>query len=138
MTSLILQTASRVLSPLTLLVSVGLLARGHDQPGGGFVGGLVAAAAFGLHSISFGVRAARATLPCDPRSLIAAGLLVAACVAAAPLALGEPFFTAIWVRAQVAAIGQVELGSPLVFDVGVYLTVAGAALCMLFVLEEEE
>lgn len=137
MTSLILQTASRALQPLMLFVSLVLLLRGHDEPGGGFVGGLLGGAAFGLHSLAFGVRSARASLRVDPRGLVAAGLVLAVAVAVLPLALGKPLLTSLWVTTPWLG-DEVELGSPLAFDAGVYLIVAGVALSSLFALEEEE
>lgn len=137
MTSLILQTASRLLQPLMLFASVFLLLRGHNDPGGGFVGGLVAAAAFGLHSMAFGVGAAKAMLRVDPRALISSGSALALLTALAPLALGKPFFTSLWLSLRLPGVGVVEVGSPLVFDLGVYLVVAGTTLLVLFALEEE-
>lgn len=137
MTSLILQTTTHLLQPLMLFVSVFLLLRGHDHPGGGFVGGLVAAAAFGLHSMAFGVRAARASLRLDPRTLVGWGLTAAVAAATAPLVVGRPFFTSLWLRTTVAGLGSLELGTPLAFDLGVYLVVAGVTLSVLFALEEE-
>jgi multicomponent Na+:H+ antiporter subunit B len=136
-TSLILQTTARLLQPLMVLLSLFLLLRGHNQPGGGFVGGLVVAAAFGLHSMAFGVRSARDALRVDPRSLIAWGGVLAVATALLPLALGKPFFSAVWIEARLGEIGVVELGTPLAFDAGVYLLVAGATLSALFALEED-
>lgn len=136
MTSLILQTAARVLQPVMLFVSLVLLLRGHNQPGGGFVAGMVAAAAYGLQSMAFGVGVAKETLFFAPRSLMALGGILALLTAASPLALGRPLFTAVWWTANVPGVGAVELGSPLLFDCGVYLVVVGAALAILFALEE--
>ena len=76
--SLILSTAARLILPLLLLFSIFLLLRGHYEPGGGFVGGLVAAAAFALYATAFGVASTREVLRIDPRVLIGAGVLVAA------------------------------------------------------------
>jgi len=76
--SLILSTATRLLLPLLLMFSIFLLLRGHNEPGGGFVGGLVAAAAFALHAIAYSVAATRRLLIIDPRALIGTGLLIAA------------------------------------------------------------
>ena len=76
--SLILSTATRYLLPLLLLFSIFLLLRGHYEPGGGFVGGLVAAAAFALNVIAFGVPRTREILRLDPRVLIGSGVLLAA------------------------------------------------------------
>jgi multisubunit Na+/H+ antiporter MnhB subunit len=116
-------------------LSVFLLVAGHNEPGGGFVGGLVASAAFTLHSIAFGVAAARQSLRWDPRTITGIGLCVAlAAVWAGPLAGGAPL-TGLWMRAP----GQLAptLGTPLLFDTGVYLIVTGATLSAIFGLSEE-
>ena len=77
MTSPIFRTAARLLMPLLLLFAVFLLLRGHNEPGGGFVGGLVAAAAFALYVIAYGVERARRALLVKPLTLLGAGLLIA-------------------------------------------------------------
>ena len=77
MTSLILRTATRFLMPLLLLFALLLLFRGHNEPGGGFVGGLVVAGAFVLYAIAFGFDAGRRALLVDPSTLLGVGLLVA-------------------------------------------------------------
>ena len=77
MNSPIFRTAARLLMPLLLLFSVFLLLRGHNEPGGGFVGGLVAAAAFALYGIAFGVQRARQALLVKPMTLLGVGLLIA-------------------------------------------------------------
>ena len=96
MTSSILQTATRVLMPLLLLFAVFLLLRGHNQPGGGFVGGLVVASSFVLYSIAFGVDAARRALLVTPSTLLGVGLLVALTSGLAGVVMGQPFMTAQW------------------------------------------
>ena len=73
MTSSILRTATRFLMPLLLLFALFLLLRGHNEPGGGFVGGLVVAAAFVLYAIAYGVAAGRRALLVDPSTLLGAG-----------------------------------------------------------------
>lgn len=135
MTSLILNTATRYLLPLLLLLSVYLLLRGHNEPGGGFVGGLVAASAFSLYMIAFGVEESRRTLHVEPRLLIAVGLLTALCSGFLSVALGRPFMTGIWLEPVFPVIGKV--GTPLLFDVGVYLLVIGVALMIVFSVAEE-
>ncbi|MCI5141520.1 MAG: hypothetical protein D3909_07300 [Candidatus Electrothrix sp. ATG1] len=77
MHSMILSTATRYLLPLLLMFSIFLLLRGHNEPGGGFTGGLVAAAALVLYGLSLGLRSARQLLGIDPRMLIYGGLLTA-------------------------------------------------------------
>ena len=135
--SLILRTATRYLMPLLLLYSLFTLFRGHNAPGGGFVGGLLAASAFALYAIAFNVTAARRLLWARPHSLIAAGLIVAlGSGLVAPLFLQKPFMTSWWYEAlSVPVIGK--LGTPFFFDIGVYLTVIGVVVLILFTLYDE-
>jgi len=133
--SLILATTIRLLLPLLLLFSVFLLLRGHDEPGGGFVGGLVAAAAFALHTLAHGAAAGRRMLRVEPRLLIAIGLSTALGSGMFPLLFGQPFLTSFWSDLPAPVIGHA--GSPLLFDTGVYLVVAGMALMIIFNLMEE-
>jgi multicomponent Na+:H+ antiporter subunit B len=132
--SLILRSATRYLLPLLLLFSVFLLLRGHQEPGGGFAGGLVASAAFVLYSIAHGVAAARRSLPLPPGMLIGLGLLLAGASGVLALALGQPLLTAQWSAWPIPILG--EAGTPLVFDAGVFLTVAGVVLLIVFSLME--
>ena len=137
MTSLILSTASRLLLPLFLLFSIFILLRGHNEPGGGFVGGLIAAAAFALHAIAYDVEKTRTLLAIDTRSLIVLGLLLAMSSGMISLFLGEPFLTGQWVKVSFGPIGELDLGTPLFFDIGVYLTVIGVTLTIILSLAEE-
>ncbi len=138
MRGLILPTATTWLMPVLLLFSLFLLLRGHNEPGGGFAGGLVAAAAFVLLSIAAGVSDARRALHFDPRTFIGVGLwlmLVGGFIT--PLLYGEPFLTAHWWPFPVGDY-TISLGTPLVFDIGVYFAVAGTVLLIAFSLEEED
>ncbi len=135
MPSLILSVAVRALLPLLLLFSVFLLIRGHNEPGGGFVGGLVAAAAFALYAIAEGVAKVRQTLRVEPRVLIGAGLLVALSSGLLALLQGQPFMTGRWYKQAVPVLGK--LGTPLLFDTGVYLVVVGIILTIILTLAEE-
>ena len=137
MTSLILATAARYLLSLLLLFSIFILFRGHDEPGGGFIGGLIAAAAFALNAVAFDAATTRRTLRIDPRTLVPLGLLIALGSGIVPLLAGEPFLTGIWFTAYVPGLGEVTLGTPLVFDWGVYLVVHGVTLTMILTLAEE-
>jgi multicomponent Na+:H+ antiporter subunit B len=137
MTSLILRTATGFLLPLLLLFSLFLLIRGHNEPGGGFSGGLVAASAFVLYRFAFGVDEARRFLPMDPRSLIGIGLLVAIASGSLALLAGQPLMTGLWVRLPAPGFDHLDVGTPLLFDVGVYLTVVGVTLLIILPLAEE-
>ena len=135
MTSSILQTAVRVLMPLLLLFAVFLLMRGHNQPGGGFVGGLVVAASYILYSIAFGVDAARRALLVRTSTLLGVGLLVAFVSGLPGLVIGQAFMTAIWTTVTTGSTA-LHVGTPLVFDIGVFLAVIGVVLTIVFTLTE--
>lgn len=137
MNSLILRVATRFMLPLLLLYSVFLLLRGHNEPGGGFSGGLVAASAFVLYGFAFGVPEAKWALRVDPRGLIGAGLLAALGSGCLSLLYGQPLMTGLWGEWDVPAIGTLHVGTPLLFDTGVYLVVVGVTLSIIFPLAEE-
>jgi multicomponent Na+:H+ antiporter subunit B len=135
--SLILRTATRFLMVLMLLFSLFLLLRGHNAPGGGFIGGLVSAAAFVLYAIAHDVAAARRLLRLEPRNFIGAGLFIAAVSGIPALFAGQPFLTGLWGALRPAGAAPVQVGTPLFFDLGVYLTVLGVTLTIVYALLEE-
>lgn len=129
--TLILRTTSRFLFTLLLLLSVFLLLRGHNEPGGGFIGALVAVGAYALFALAHGLSAARKLLPLPPLRLVGWGLLLAFLSGLPALLAGQPFMTGQWY-----SLLGVKLGSPVIFDLGVYLTVFGALLSAIFGLED--
>lgn len=133
--SLLLVAATRGLMPLLLLYALFLLWRGHNAPGGGFVGGLVAAAAFVLYALTAGVPAARQALRMEPSVLLSAGLAVALLAEIPGVLRGQPFMTAVWTELDVGTV-HLALGTPLLFDVGVFLAVLGVVLTIVFNLAE--
>jgi multicomponent Na+:H+ antiporter subunit B len=138
MQSLILRTAGHFLLPLLLLFSLFLLFRGHNEPGGGFIAGLVAAAAVVLYLFSMDIASARQVLRVDPRSLLGSGMSLAVLSGVPGVFRGQPFFTAQWWEVTLPGIGMVKLSSVLLFDIGVYLVVIGAVLTIMLTLAEAE
>jgi multicomponent Na+:H+ antiporter subunit B len=136
MVSLILATAARVVQPLLLLFSIFLLIRGHNAPGGGFAGGLVAAIAFILLAVANDPETARRSLRVNPRHVLAVGLLIAAASGLVGLAAGRAFLTGIFFDLPALAGGRLELSTVFFFDVGVYLTVVGVTLTIVLTLVE--
>ncbi len=130
--SIILSTSTRYLMPLLLLFSFFLLLRGHNEPGGGFVGGLVAASAIALYALATSVEQAQRLLRLDLRTLMGAGLLCAVGAGLLGPLIGEPLLTGLWYDQPIPVVGK--LGTPLLFDVGVYLVVIGVTLKILFAL----
>ncbi|MBA3900432.1 MAG: Na+/H+ antiporter subunit B [Bacteroidetes bacterium] len=135
MKSKIFSTASRYLLPLLLLFSIFLLIRGHNEPGGGFVGGLVAATAFALYTIANGVKTARKTLNIAPGKFIAIGLTLALVAGLIPLFIGKPFLTGLWLEQEIKGFGF--FSTPLLFDIGVFLLVFGITNTIVFSLAED-
>lgn len=136
MKTIILNTTNRFLMGLLLVFSVFLLLRGHNLPGGGFTGGLVAASAFSLQALASGVDFARRQLWIDPRTLIGLGLVVALGSGLLGPAFDLPFLTGLWDKTPLPVVGK--LGTPLLFDAGVYLVVMGITLLIVFSLAEDE
>lgn len=134
MNSIILRTASNYLLPLLILFSVFVLLRGHYEPGGGFVGGLVAAIAFVLHSIAHGLKETRRFLRIHPGVFIPVGLSLSLLSAVLPLFRGQSLMTGLWFEKAIPVIGLI--GSSLFFDIGVYLVVFGVTLTILFTITE--
>ncbi len=136
--SVILAAAAQFISPLLLLFSIFLLLRGHDEPGGGFIGGLVGALAFTLYVFSHEVEKARRLLRVDPRALLGWGLFIATASGLPALFLGQGFLTAQWWDLQLPLLGEFKLSTPLIFDIGVYMVVVGTVMAIVLTLAEED
>lgn len=137
MTSLVFTVLVRALAPLLLLFSVFLLLTGHHDPGGGFTGGLVAASAFVLHAAATGPASARRAVRVPLPALMGAGLLLAVASGLPGVVRGRPFLTSVWAKVPAGRLGELEVGTPLLFDLGVYLVVMGVALAFVLSLAEE-
>ncbi len=138
MSSLILRTATRYMFPPLVVFSIYLLLRGHHFPGGGFVGGLFAGSAFTLYALAFDVAAARRLLRMDPRDITAIGLAVALLSGIPALFAGSAYLTGTWWALPLPSGGTLDVGSPFIFDIGVYLVVLGVVLTLVFSLGEEQ
>ncbi|RRO19643.1 Na+/H+ antiporter subunit B [Flavobacteriaceae bacterium 14752] len=135
MKTLILKTASDILLPVLLLFSVFILLRGHYLPGGGFVGGLIAAIAFVLDAFANGLKNTRKIIKIHPGFLMPLGLLISFSSAVAPVFFYDlPFMTGLWASGHIPVIGKV--GSALFFDTGVYFVVVGVSLTIIFTISE--
>ena len=121
----------RLLLPVATLLAVYLFLRGHNQPGGGFVAGLVLSVAFLLQYIVSGTQWVEANLRLMPRRWMAAGLLCALGTGLVSMALGYPFMTTHTAHLTLPLFGEVHLASATFFDLGVFLLVVGATLLML-------
>ncbi len=128
MNSVILNALARLFFVAMLVFSVFILLRGHNEPGGGFIGGLAASAAFAVMTMAFGVEAGRRWLFAHPIALLGIGLLLAILSGIVPLLAGQaPFLTHLW-----TSPAGIKLGTTIIFDLGVYLVVLGGVLAILF------
>jgi multisubunit Na+/H+ antiporter MnhB subunit len=121
----LLATGVRTMVPTLLIFSVWLLVVGHDLPGGGFAGGLVAGAALLLLFLAFGSRGVRRLLPFDPESIAGAGLALALLSGMIGLLVGGAFLGYEYVSRDLPYVGEVKVSTLLLFDVGVYVLVVG-------------
>ncbi|SLN12367.1 Na(+)/H(+) antiporter subunit B [Pseudoruegeria aquimaris] len=138
MNSLILRVASRYLAAILLVFSIYMLFRGHNEPGGGFIGGLIGATGFILYAVACGTREARATLRVDPQSLAMSGLAASLLSAFASALFRDAPFTGQWLFLGATEGSKgIPVSTVILFDIGVYLVVLGAILMLVFAMEEE-
>lgn len=137
MRTLIFRTAAPTLTALMLMFSVFVLLRGHNEPGGGFIGGLIAASAFAIHGIAFGVHQVRRTLYFHPMAISGFGLFLAILAGLISLMAGAPFLTGLWTSLTVRDL-TIDLSTPMLFDIGVYLVVIGSITSIALALEGRE
>jgi multisubunit Na+/H+ antiporter MnhB subunit len=131
MKSSILKTATRLMIGLVLVFAVYIFLRGHHEPGGGFSAALLAGTAFSMFAITEGPDQVRKAIRIRPSAMAMTGLALAAGTGLPGLFSGQPFLTGIWWQTQI-----VSAGTPLLFDLGVFLAVLGAILSLLLALEE--
>ena len=137
MRTLIFRTVAPYLSSLMVLFSVFVLLRGHNEPGGGFIGGLIAASAFAIYGIACGVSPVRRALYFHPMGISGAGLLMASVAGLLSVFSGVPFMTGLWLYVPIFG-EELALSTVLLFDVGVYFVVVGAITSIALALEERE
>ncbi|MEE9405749.1 MAG: MnhB domain-containing protein [Algisphaera sp.] len=138
MTSPLFKTAARLIVPLTLIFAAYVALKGHNAPGGGFIGGLMASVGFILYRMAHGRAAMLRLMPFHPRGLVALGLAIAYTTALVPLAFGKPLLTSLIINAFYIGFGQtVHFASAVFFDIGVLLVVVGVSVGMIQRLNEE-
>lgn len=137
MRTLIFRTMAPYLASLMVLFSVFVLLRGHNEPGGGFIGGLIAASAFAIYGIACGVSPVRRALYFHPMTISGSGLFLGGMAGALSWLFDVPFMTGLWASVNLIGV-EVDLSTPLFFDIGVYLVVLGSMTSIALALEERE
>ncbi|WP_300454815.1 monovalent cation/H+ antiporter subunit A [Accumulibacter sp.] len=128
---LFLSMLMRPLLPLALTVSVYVFLRGHQLPGGGFVAGLITSVALVLQYLANGIAFAQPRLPQRPVRLLALGLLLASGIGLASWPFGRPFLTSAHGHVRLPLLGEIEVASAMIFDLGVYLVVVTVVVSVL-------
>lgn len=128
---LVMATFSHLLLPLSLLVAAFILLRGHNQPGGGFIAGLITSVAIIMQYLANGNTWTQSRLPANMHPLIASGLLIAVLTGIGSCFFGYPFLSSTFTHIYWPIIGDFELASAMIFDLGVYIVVVGATLLIL-------
>jgi multicomponent Na+:H+ antiporter subunit B len=131
MKSMLLLLSSRFLAWPFFIISIWILYRGHNLPGGGFIGGLIGAAGFLFYDLSGYGRPGRGLFSFQPLSFLVLGLSIAVASGLPGLFAGAGFMKGYWLPGfDLPLLGSVHLGTPMVFDIGVYLTVIGFVLLL--------
>jgi len=135
MNTIIFRTFAPYLTALMVLFSIFILLRGHNDPGGGFIGGLIAASAFAIYGIANGVPPVRRALYFHPISIAGFGLSMAIFAGVLSLFFKVPFLTGLWVYPKIGNV-ELALSTTLIFDIGVYCVVVGSITSIALALEE--
>ncbi len=129
---LMMVVATRVMMPMAIMVGVYIFLRGHNQPGGGFVAGLVVSIALLMQYMASGFAWAQARQRVEYHTMIGWGVLIAGLTGAGAWLAGRPFLTSAYGYVHLPPIEEFELATAMAFDLGVFLAVLGAVMLMLY------
>ncbi len=135
MKTLILSTILKILIPIFLGFSIYMFFRGHNQPGGGFIAGLIASIPYILYAMAFGVEKTSAMFNIKPMFMATLGLIMSTISGVFAMIIGLPFMKSLWLPEKIAIIGKI--GTPILFDLGVFFVVSGVVLKITFLLTRE-
>ncbi len=138
MNSLVMSVGGRVVQPFMVLVAVSMLLRGHDLPGGGFVGGLILASAFTLEGLIIGPLAMRLRMRLSPLQYCGVGGVVAALSGVVSLLSGKSYLQGVWAELPLGPAGTLKVGTPVLFDLGIFVLVVGMVTAVMLSLLEDE
>ncbi|WP_099865143.1 Na(+)/H(+) antiporter subunit B [Pararhizobium haloflavum] len=137
MQTLIFRTVAPFLSALMVVFSIFVLLRGHNEPGGGFIGGLIAASALAIYGIACGVTPVRRAIYFHPMNIASFGVMLGGAAGMISIFFGVPFMTGLWVYPNILGV-EVALSTVLFFDIGVYFAVVGTITSVALALEERD
>jgi multicomponent Na+:H+ antiporter subunit B len=130
MNTLIFRTVAPLISTVMILFSIIVLLRGHNDPGGGFIGGLIATSAAAIYGMARGVGEVRRLLRVNPIAFAGFGIALSCFVGLISMLVGAPFLTGLWLPGYI-------FGVPGAFDIGVYFVVFGTMTAIILALEDD-
>ncbi|WP_214756454.1 MULTISPECIES: Na(+)/H(+) antiporter subunit B [unclassified Exiguobacterium] len=136
--NLMLRNVTRVVTFILFTFSIYLFFAGHNNPGGGFIGGLMTASALLLLYLGFSMRRIKKAVPFDFTTIIAVGLLVALATSVSSMFFGHPFLSQFYEYVQLPVLGETGVATSLPFDLGIYLVVVGMALTIILAIAEDD
>ncbi|WP_257008304.1 Na(+)/H(+) antiporter subunit B [Bacillus sp. FJAT-45350] len=136
--NVMLHTITKVATFIILTFSVYLFFAGHNNPGGGFIGGLMTASALLLMYLGFDMKSIKKAIPFNFTHMIAVGLLISLATGIASMIFGYPFLTQFDQYVTVPLLGEFHLTTALPFDLGIYLVVVGIALLIILTIAEDD
>ncbi len=136
--NLILKSTSSIIVFVLLGFAIYLLLAGHNSPGGGFVGGLTTSAAILLMYISYGEKTVNKILPFNFIHFIPLGMLIATLTGLGALLFNVPFLTHTFGMVTLPFVGEIELATAMIFDLGVYFTVLGTTMTIILTISSDQ
>lgn len=137
MNSVILKIASKYVRAILFSAAILALLRGHNLPGGGFIAGLLAGLAVVYKGFAYTFREARQSMKLKPEFLIASGLSIILISMVPGIVRGQNLMHGIWYKIPLGDLTVIKIGTPFIFDIGVFLTVIGVTVIFLMVLNRE-
>ncbi len=138
MNSTILQIAQRYVRFFLLVFAVIALVRGHNHPGGGFIAGLLAGLSMVMKGFAYDIEVVAKQMKFAPENFMALGILLILASTLPSMIDGTSFMTAYWLQLKVPLLGELKLGTPLLFDIGVFFGVIGITRLFFFSLKRAE
>jgi len=135
---IILQTITKIVVFIIMIFSLYLFFAGHNAPGGGFIGGLMTSSAIVLLLIAYDVKTVKKILPVNYIMMTAVGLFIAVMTGVGSFIFSVPFLTHTFGHFHLPVLGDTELATAVLFDLGVYLVVIGVTMTIIQTIGETE
>lgn len=134
--NIILEKIVSLFMKVMFIFSIYLLLRGHNNPGGGFIAGIIASTGFIFYAIIYGTESLQKVIKVKPQTIMGIGLIFVFIAAVLPTLFTTEMLTGLWIKAEIPVLGTLHAGTPLIFDTGVYGVVIGVILTIVISIME--